>query len=468
MSLGKIHRIQDSIHGLMEFRGMEAVVVHLLKTPELQRLRRIRQLGLAHFVFPAAEHSRLAHSLGASYIAVRFGRQLSEDLRNHYIPLLCPDDESIRDIAVAALCHDLGHGPLSHAWEREIVGHDFDRDAWARSLGLDNDDPSLAKLKWHELVTHGLLNWAEGGLHLLLEEQEAGSTRRIRDLLVGNYYLPYLSSLLSGDVDVDRADFIARDTHHTGVAYGRYDLDWLISTCTVGEETHRGRKHLVLGFDARKSIRVIEQFLIARRALYETVYHHKTVRCFEGMVGLFLKRLKLVLGHERNLSGLSHEGPLMRMIAGETLEPSEILRLDDFSLWVLIDDIARLSPCDSTLSNLARRIISRDLFKMVPVDSDHVRDFFLDPESHARLAETVSRSSPELAAGFNYFTDRVKFQMFAEESESYVVEQHRRASPAKEHPELKKYVEQTPERVRLFTVQQAVEPVARLISGISS
>src|SRR4051812_15000537 len=135
----------------MEFTGMEAVVVDVLRTPELQRLRKIRQLGLAHLVFPGAEHSRFLHSLGAAFLAVRFGRHLKELAVNLFVPALCPDETEIRDLAVAALCHDLGHGPLSHAWEREIVGHNFDRKGWASALELEVDASVLGRLKWHEL-----------------------------------------------------------------------------------------------------------------------------------------------------------------------------------------------------------------------------------------------------------------------------------------------------------------------------
>jgi HD superfamily phosphohydrolase len=155
MSRGRIQRVQDSVHGLMEYAGMETLVVDVLRTPEIQRLRRIRQLGLVHLVFPGAEHSRLVHSLGASHLAVRFGRQLRQIARERIIPLLAPDESVVRDFALGALCHDLGHGPLSHAWEREVIGENFDRNNWTQALGLTPSDPLIAHLKWHELVVQG-------------------------------------------------------------------------------------------------------------------------------------------------------------------------------------------------------------------------------------------------------------------------------------------------------------------------
>src|SRR5579872_4874746 len=153
----RVQRIQDSVHGLMEFRGMETVVIDLLRMPEIQRLRRIKQLGLAHLVFPGAEHSRFVHSLGVAYLSIRFARHLQEYCRGNLPDLLSPSDSSIRDLATAALCHDLGHAPLSHAWEREVIGEDFDPMRWARALELDPVDPTLKDLKWHELVGQAFL-----------------------------------------------------------------------------------------------------------------------------------------------------------------------------------------------------------------------------------------------------------------------------------------------------------------------
>src|SRR5579884_2046196 len=285
-----IRRIQDAVHGLMEFRGLETIVIELLRTPELQRLRRIRQLGMAHQVFPGAEHSRLAHGLGASFVSVRFARQLAQDRSSPVAEILRPGAEAVRDLAVAALCHDLGHGPLSHAWERVVVREPYDAAQWIDSLGLDSSDIALSKLKWHELVGQGLLAFSLGDLHRLLEQHEEGFTLRLRLLLMGRYFPEYLPRLLSSDVDADRADYLLRDAHYCGVNYGRYDLDWLVSTSMVGRAPH-GDGHVV-GFDARKAPRVVEQFLTARAAMYDTVYCHKTVRSVEGMMGLFLRRLR--------------------------------------------------------------------------------------------------------------------------------------------------------------------------------
>jgi HD superfamily phosphohydrolase len=464
MTHTRVQRIQDSVHGLMEFRGMEAVVIDLLRTPELQRLRRIRQLGLGLLVFPGAEHSRLVHSLGAAHVAIRFGRQLEDRARDVFIGALSPDDATIRDLAVGALCHDLGHGPLSHAWEREIVGHEFDRAAWCKALGLDGTDSRLLTLKWHELVGHGLLAWPEGQLHQLLEQHEEGSAARIRELLLGDYYIPYMPALLSSDIDADRCDFIRRDTHQTGVAYGRYDLDWLISTCGIGRLKS---DEWVIGFDDRKAIRVVEQFLIARRAMYETVYYHKTVRCAEGMMALFLRRLRRVVKEQGipSLAALEFLQPIVRIIHGDALAQRDLLRLDDFTLSVLVESVAQPSVRDVTVRDLAKRISARDLFKNVRISGDRLNRYFRTPQALERLHEAIK---PYVPGDPEYYLvlDETEFQMMADSPSQKVclIRGDNVAYYATEHASFDALRMVKSENVRIFTVREAIEDVEKLIS----
>lgn len=463
MSHHAVERIQDSVHGLMEFHGLETIVVEVLRTPEVQRLRRVRQLGAVHFVFPGAEHSRFSHSLGASHLAIRFGRHLQREARSRFIGLLVPDEHVVADLAVAALCHDLGHGPLSHAWEREIVGENFDRSAWATSLGLDPADvPRDAK--WHELVGQSLLEWPDGQLHRLLELQERGSARRIRELLRGRYYLPYLPKLISSDVDVDRADFIMRDTHHSGVAYGRFDLNWLLSTSTLGQSTDD--KQVVFGFEERKAVRVIEQFLIARQAMYDTVYHHKAVRCIEGMMGLLLRRIKEVVtnGSDSKVSEIIL--PAIRIMRGEALGPADLLLLDDFVIFVLIDQVAQGAFGDDTARDLAQRLRSRELFKMVPVSSEQLSGFLAVPGNADKLLDVV-KPFVRGHARFYVHVDQAKFQMLSASprQQAMLVSRDGEATKAAEHESLRQYVQAARLQTRIFTVAPAIAKVTQLISA---
>jgi HD superfamily phosphohydrolase len=382
--------------------------------------------------------------------------------RDFLIDELSPTPESIRDMAVAALCHDLGHGPLSHAWEREIVGEDYDFDRWIQKLGLTAEKDNLRDAKWHELVGQGFLAWEDGKLHRLLEGHDAGFSRRLRFLLRGKYYLPYLPRLLDSDIDVDRADFLRRDTHQCGVAYGRYDLDWLISTCTVGETVQHD---LVVGFDKRKALRVVEQFLIARRALYETVYYHKTVRIVEGMVALFLRRLKEVAaGEALRLGVFDFLKPLIRMISGDVLSQAELLSLDDFALWILIQAVSEAKGMDETVHDLGQRILARDLFKIVPCSNEKVREFLLRPDGRDRLCSAIQPFCPGKAE-YYLCVDSTTFAMLAERSGkfAYLVDDNRLATPIRDHEALQAYRGRPEEGVRLFTLSEAVAAVVKAI-----
>jgi uncharacterized protein len=453
----------------MEFHGMETSVVEVLRAQELQRLRRIRQLGLSHFVYPSAEHSRLVHCIGASHLAIRFTKQISEAARGFLVPDLTPGPSAVRDVALAALCHDLGHGPLSHVWETEVIGGEkFDRKAWCASLGLSCEE-HLQRLSWHELVGQALLAWPDGQLNKLLEQQEEGTSARVGRLLAGEYYLPYLPRLLSSDVDFDRCDFVIRDGQQAGVAYGAYDLEWLISTVTVGTVGTTNR-FLVSGFDRRKAPRVVEQFLVARRAMYDTVYYHKTVRSAEGMMGLLLRRMKQVVKEKGWIWGeTSLFDAYKKVVEGGALGPSDILKLDDYSLWVLIVHLSTRPELDVTLADLAGRIISRDLFKMVPCQQIELEGFLRKQDAQERLQNAVSHFCPGDKSYYVHIDSAVIDMLSEKPDESaYFVDIEsidRPATPIREHKQLKPHWEEPHEIVRLYVPREAVEAVLKAVRG---
>jgi HD superfamily phosphohydrolase len=458
-----IQRVQDAIHGLMEFRGLEAAVIELLETQELQRLRRIRQLGLGNLVFPAAEHSRLVHGIGAAHLAIRFVRRLEDATRETLDPAFRPDQEVRRDIAIAALVHDVGHGPLSHAWEEVMA--DFSRDEWAKSLKLEQTPP--AEVQWHEMVGLALLRREGGSLHQALETQESGTANRIAGLLEGEYYLSYLPRLLDGDVDVDRCDYLIRDAQMTGVAYGRYDINWLISTAGVGVNE---QGELVVGFDYHKAPRVVEQLLVARRALYDTVYQHKTVRAAEGMVVLFLQRMRTLVAEgawpfpdDEPFAGFK------KVFEQVPLSCEELLDLDDFALWRLVMRSASQVD-DPTASDLARKILNRELLKLVPVTEAHLSGFLHAADWKARVAAVVSHYVPGDPA-FYVYSDRQEHSVWSGDPgrQAYLIKSNTgglgRAQRAQDHPDLSSLGSGwNHETRRLFVPQEAVPAVHDLIT----
>lgn len=463
MPPSRVQLIQDTVHGMMEFRGMETLVVEVLRTREVQRLRRIRQLGLVHLVFPGGEHSRLVHSLGVAYLAILFGRQLRDGIQDSVSSFLLPDETAIRDFALAALFHDLGHGPLSHAWEREIVGEGYDAARWKKGLGLSGDELlSDRRVKWHVLVGQAFLACSDGELHKTLESFEKGTVNRVRSFLLGQYHVPYLPRLLDSDVDVDRADFLRRDSQQCGVTYGGYDLPRLISTCTVGE-TETGQ--LVVGFERGKAVRVVEQFLIARRAMYEAVYRHKTVRSAEGMVALFLRRLREVV-RTGQFKGFGDRlvQPLMKMVEGEAVGPQELLSADDFALQVLIDAVAHETGADKTVVDLAGRILSRNLFKAVPCSSERFADFLQMPEAYPRI-DAVLKEKGFTDPEYYRVVDKVTFNMLAERKEerSHFVDLDGRATEIRDHEAIQSIRGHKHDALRLFVPEEAVGAVTKLL-----
>src|SRR5262249_41994757 len=147
---------------------------------------------------------------------------------------------------------------------------------------------------------------------------------------------------------------------------------------------------VVIGFEQFKAMRVVEHFLVARRAMYEAVYHHKTVRAAEGMVARFLRRLKEVV-RAGQLSEFGKDrivGPLMKMVAGEVVSPADVLSSDDFALHVMIEAVAQ-SGADKVVVDLANRIRSRDLFKAIPHPSQKVSEFLKSQDAYPRIHKAL-------------------------------------------------------------------------------
>lgn len=467
MKSRRTQSIQDPVHGLMQFQGMETAVVEVLRAKELQRLRRLRQLGLAHLVYPGAEHSRLVHSIGVAYLSIRFLKRIIDSSRGFLCPALLPNDSAIRDIALAALVHDLGHGPFSHTWEHDVIGDltAESRNAWCHSLGLGSDD-ALKNLKWHELVTQGLLAWSDGDINKLLENQEAGTCQRIRRLLLNQYYLPFLPALISSDIDVDRCDFMLRDSFMTGVPYGKFDLDWLISNVSVGQNESQ---RLVIGFESRKTLRGIEEFILARRAMYDVVYYHRAVKSAETMLGLVMQRLR-DLCRSGNIPSILEQTPFEsvgKLLRGEALEPHEILSLDDSLIWTLIQAIADSQRMDETVSELSKWLVNRVLFKAVPCKIEKINRFLIDKDAHNKIKETLQRVFIGKDVKYYYQIVSCPISLINEKSaeQGYFVDSSdpaRRASPLRDHPLLRTWVNQTPQ-VYLFAPEAAREQLVQLL-----
>jgi HD superfamily phosphohydrolase len=254
--VAKGKRIFDPIHRFIE---LDAGEVALLEAPAVQRLRRLRQLGLAYLAFPSAEHSRFTHALGA----LAAGTRALEALRVHSPEAFASERDFLdqrRLLRAALLLHDIGHGPFSHACEAV--------------LGVR-----------HEQRTHDILARAE-----IAEPLAAMAVDRAEVLaLVGgtSTRYPVLRELVSGpNLDADRMDYLLRDAYFTGVVNGRYDVEQLIASLRVFD--HDGRQEL--GVDGRGVV-ALESFVLARYWMFATIYFHHTTRAFERVLREGLEEL---------------------------------------------------------------------------------------------------------------------------------------------------------------------------------
>ncbi len=353
--------LRDPIHGLVEFEGDDQVVVEaLLATREVQRLRRVRQLGLTSLVFPGAEHSRFAHAVGAAHVMTRLLRRVRRV--EHELPVeLRMDAEARREAIAAALLHDLGHGPFSHLFE------DVMPDA-----------------RHHEDWTGDILRDSGTEIHAALEGLGEGTAGRVADLLVGTHRIPYLTGAVSGTLDVDRADYLLRDSHMTGARYGLYDLDWLLRALSFGEVADaEGGSAWVLAIEGRKGLPPIEGFFLGRHFMYEQVYHHKATRAGEALVrGLLARMAELVRDGDREAVGDVPPG-LARAARGEPVSLGDYLELDDAQLLACIAGWARST--DAFLAEHARRLLERRLPKTLPLPDEEA----VWTEAHARACSVA-------------------------------------------------------------------------------
>ncbi|MFN4243031.1 MAG: HD domain-containing protein [Tepidisphaerales bacterium] len=347
--------IRDPVHDVITFRldaDADALVWRLLQTPEFQRLRRIRQLGLAHLAYPGADHARYGHSLGVMEMARRMLEQLQRSAR------LDAGDRLV--VLAAALLHDLGHGPFSHVFERVSGVH-------------------------HEQVTQTLLLDADSNVWRVLTEHDASLPRRVAAAVAAlpddprHGLPPFLVHTLSSQLDADRLDYLLRDDLMTGSRYGQYDLQWLLRSLTAAGDGPTGR--LAVSY---KGVSAVEGYLQARYHMYRNVYFHKVVRSAEGMLRLALQRARRLAIQER----LDTDGPALRKaLLGQSLTHEERLHLDDVTLMAAFKRWTQSD--DPTLARLCHGLLFRQLYKTVELSVE------LGP---AEAAERLRRAVEAVAA----------------------------------------------------------------------
>jgi uncharacterized protein len=308
--------INDPVYGFITID--DPLVYRIISHPWYQRLRRIKQMALSYLVYPGAVHSRLHHSLGAYHL---MSLALSE-LRAKGVDITAEEEQGAR---IAILLHDIGHGPFSHALEKVVIE--------------EMDHETLSQLIMEKM-----------------NEECAGKLDTAIEIFRNRYPKKFLHQLVSGQLDVDRMDYLARDSFFTGVSEGTIGYDRILKMLTV----HEGELMV-----EEKAIYSIEEFLVSRRLMYWQVYLHKTVLSSEMMLVKIFERARHI--HQAGDRNVVLQDLLSRFLfnqlAGPLRDHLELFcQLDDSDVIAAIKQWSR-HP-DRILSFLCRSILDRRLFKL--------------------------------------------------------------------------------------------------------
>ena len=345
--------INDPVYGFIGIPG--DFVFDLIEHPWFQRLRNIKQLGLTSFVYPGANHSRFQHALGALYLmemAIRTLRIKGVEIS--------PQEEEATFIAI--LLHDVGHGPFSHALENSIINN------------ITHEDISL-------LIMRKLNELYNGKLDLSIE------------IFCGTYPRKFLHELIAGQVDMDRLDYLRRDSFFTGVIEGSVGSERIIRMLNVVNDS------LVID---EKGIYSLEKFLIARRLMYWQVYMHKTVLSSESLLVRVLKRAKELAKTGKDL----YATPALKFFLYNKIGPADLVSEGDFTPGLIAENFMKLDDTDilvsakywsddsdKVLSDLSGRLSRRDLLAIElqndPFPADRVARL-------KTLAGDLMKLSPEM------------------------------------------------------------------------
>ncbi|WP_010229425.1 HD domain-containing protein [Gillisia marina] len=313
----KLKIFNDPIYGFITIPSER--IFKIIAHPYFQRLRRISQMGMSYLVYPGAHHTRFHHALGGLHLM----QQAIEILRFKGVEISIEEEEGLQ---IAILLHDIGHGPFSHAMEHSIV----------------------------EGVSHECISL------LFMEEMNAEFNQSLTlaiAIFKGSYSRKFMNQLVSSQLDMDRLDYLKRDSFYTGVPEGNINSERIITMLNVVDD------HLVI---EEKGIYSVEKFLVARRLMYWQVYLHKTGVAAEQLLIRVLKRAKELIERGENLSCSPTLSYFLHNKVTLDKFDSDVLgtfaKLDDYDiisamkLWTEYDDFV--------LSNLCKMLLHRDLLKV--------------------------------------------------------------------------------------------------------
>jgi uncharacterized protein len=319
MDKSKQYKIfSDPIHGFISVP--KGIILKLIDHPYVQRLRRIRQLGLGYLVFPAAEHSRFSHAIGA----LELGQRVLKNLKEKDTTI---SDAELNGTLIAILLHDVGHGPLSHTLEHSLI-EDFN----------------------HEIMSLRIMEE--------LNQEFDGALDIAIQIFTDQYPKKFLHQLISSQLDIDRLDYLKRDSFFTGVSEGSVGINRILKTMRVFNG------NVVI---EKKGIYAVENYILSRRLMYMQVYLHKTVLSADSMLKKIIKRVRYLIDNDVEIDipskslryFLTKKPSAKKQISKAMFE--NYITMDDHDLYISIKSWA--SSEDKILSDLSTRFLNRDLFK---------------------------------------------------------------------------------------------------------
>jgi hypothetical protein len=369
--------VVDSVHGDISLTGRE---VRIIDTAAFQRLRNIKQLGMAQLVYPTATHTRFSHCVGA------FGAmsRILEVVKRNGIKLGREEKENLR---IAALVHDIGHYPYSHLLEGIDRVKLTEEEVEGGGIVKRPLDMSKAEYPSHEDVGRLIVTSHKELYEAIGSKQRAEA---IADIFTRSKATDaQLSKLIHSSFDLDRCDYLLRDSYATGVPYGRIDVNYLLNNLRVSEDR-------VVGF-VEKALAAVEHMLLARFFLYRTVYYHKTICGFEEACRHLLRRLKDREGKDSNI-------PVDGKAVKEIVASKQLHTFTD----AFVDEIVQKAALDGdeVICGLARAIQSRrppKLLKEVQVCEASEQQYHAGKAFMSNCRQKLEELSKEFSIPLGHF-----------------------------------------------------------------
>ena len=366
----KLKIVNDPVYGFIHIPN--AFILDLIEHPYFQRLCRISQMGLSYLVYPGARHTRFHHALGCMFLM----QQAIQTLRYKQIEITPEEEEALY---IAILLHDIGHGPFSHAMEHSIVE------------GISHEEISLAFMQ-------ALNEQFEGRLSLAIE------------IFQKKYKKQFMNQLISSQLDMDRLDYLKRDSFYSGVSEGNINSQRIIAMLTVKDYT------LIV---EEKGIYSIEDYKVARRLMYWQVYLHKTSIGAEFVLVKLLARVK----------ELTHQGKKLPMTTAlrffvENHITKETFDSHALELFAQLDDYDIISGLkewqygeDWVLAKLSQMILNRDLLRVrlyrSPVEKEKVQELLREAAEQLQI--------PEELASYFVFTGEISNTAYRKDEQNILI-----------------------------------------------